>query len=187
MRYRNRAWMMAVGMLLCASGVAMAQDATTIGRLTAAAPMRYHDRMRYVLTVTSILDGQRVQVGVDNTDAADKSYKVEPKPELLEQIKTVSPGDVVKIVYSNEGDKTHMMRSIAAYPMEPGMELPNAYLFHEMYDHSENHKSLSLVDAKRFDQVISFALPNKKDSAGAMVPIRSSPPRSGSSKTARLC
>lgn len=168
MRYRTATWATAIGMVLSFASLVTADEGVTIGQLTSAAPMRYHDRMRYVLTVASSVDGERVQVGVENAD--EKAYKVEPKADLLEQIKTVSPGDMVKIIYTTENDKTHMMRSIAAYSMQPGMELPNAYLFHEMYDHSENQKTLSLVDAKRFDQVISFALPNKKDGAGAAVP-----------------
>ncbi len=114
------------------------------------------------------IDGAPVQVGITNKD--EKGYKVDPVTDILDQIKAVAPGDMVKVIYTIESDKTHMMRSIAAYPMQPGMELPNAYLFHEMYDHSENHNVLTLVDAKRFDKVTSFALPNKKDSTGAMAP-----------------
>src|ERR1700683_5141125 len=63
-----------------------------------------------------------------------------------------------------------MMKSIAAYPMQPGMELPNAYLFKEMYDHTEQTETKTLVDLKRFDDVVTFSLPTKKNSSGAMAP-----------------
>jgi len=164
--------MMAVVLLclFCGDTLAIVKDDASVGRLDSASVMRYHDRMRYVLTIDTA-DGKVLRVGVENNNAAngkDESYKADPKTELVDQIKAVAPGDIVKIEYTTQDDGTNMMRSIAPYAMQPGMELPNAYLFKEMYDHTEQTRTQTLVDLKRFDDVVTFSLPTKKDSSGAM-------------------
>jgi hypothetical protein len=174
MQSRAKIWMTAVGLLCLFSGEALAivKDDAAVGRLDSASVMRYRGRMRYVLTLDTV-DGKVIRVGVQNKDAPnsqDEAYKADPQTELVDQIKAVAPGDIVKLEYTMEEDGTYMMKSIAPYPMEPGMELPNAYLFKEMYDHTEQTATKTLVDLKRFDDVVTFSLPAKKDSSGAMAP-----------------
>jgi hypothetical protein len=174
MHHRAKIWMTAVALLclFCCQRFALAKDDTSVGKLVSADTMRYRGRLRIVLTVGTV-DGKVLRIGVQNNDAPhskDESYTVDPKAELLEQIKAVNPGDIVKIEYTEEDDGTQMMKTIAAYPMQPGMELPNAYLFKEMYDHTEQTGTKTLVDLKRFDDVVTFGLAKKKDATGAMAP-----------------
>ncbi len=158
--------------LFCGPRLALAKDDAAVGKLVSADAMQYRGRMRYVLTLATV-DGKALRIGVENKKAAngkDEVYKPDPETKSLDQIKAVSPGDIVKIAYTIEDDGTNMMKTIAPYPIQPGMELPNAYLFKEMYDHTEQTETSKWVDLKRFDDVITFSMPTKKDASGAMAP-----------------
>jgi hypothetical protein len=142
-------------------------DTTVVARLDGAGNLQMGGKPRLVVAVDTIA-GKHLQIGVENKK--EDIAKADPKSELLDQIKSVAPGDIIKLTYAvDDKDKWLKLVRIEPYPMQPGMELPNAYIFHEMYDHTDEQKTHTLVDVKRFDDLLTFAIPVKKDASGAMV------------------
>jgi hypothetical protein len=168
---RGRIGFFAAGcpVLLLASHL-FAADVTVVARFDGVRQMQFGLRPRLVLSVQTVA-GQRLEIGVPNIK--DDQPKLDPVKDRVDEIKAVQPGDIVKLTYSQPEEKKpenvlEMVRMLP-YPMLPGMELPNAFVFHEMYDHTDAQKTQTLVDAKKFDDMITFCLALKKDATGSMV------------------
>jgi hypothetical protein len=153
--------------ICCFAAIASADRVTVVGKLVGAESMNYRDRPRIVVTIQT-LDGKRLQIGVPNAD--EDKYTVDPLLVLLDQIKALSPGDMAKVVYDSYDDKTGMLDEISPYAMQPGMELPNAFVFHESRDQTENQRSFTVVAMKRFEQDYTFMVAGTQDAAGNVTP-----------------
>jgi hypothetical protein len=154
-------------LVCCFAAIASADRVTVVGKLEGAESMNYRDRPRIVVTILTV-DGKRLQIGVENAD--EDKYTVDPVLVVLDQIKALNPGDMAKVVYDSYDDKTGMLYSISPYVMEPGMELPNAFVFHESRDQTEDQKSFTVVAMKRFEQDYTFVVAGTQDAAGNVTP-----------------
>jgi hypothetical protein len=169
---RIRIVFLAVSSLL-ALGVqgALGGDVTVVAKYLGSRQMQFGLKPHMVVFFDT-MSGQHLQMGIPNIK--EDIAKVDPVKDKLDEINSLAAGDIVKLNYSkpddNKPESVPMLGKVALYPMVPGMELPNAYVFHEMYPHTdEQQKTSTLVDAKRFDEMVTFTLPVKKDTSGNMV------------------
>ncbi len=123
---------------------------------------------RLVIAATAVLNGRGIRLSVPNKDDTKPTY--EPKPELLAIIDKLKAGDVFKATYDLKNN-TALVSAITPYAMKPGEELPNGFVFNESYDKREGKLDYQMVDVKKFDQVITLVIPNRKDpTSGNMAP-----------------
>lgn len=155
--------------VLCLAATAMADKRYDVGKLKGAGPVnQYRGRPRLVVSIQTV-DGKELSIGVENID--ETKYNMDPKKDLLDEIKALKPGDMVKVAYDVDAkDGTSFLIHIEGYTIPPGMELPNAFIFHESYPHSEGKRDFQLVDLKRFEKLYTFAVFGTTDTAGNFTP-----------------
>lgn len=162
MRFGWLAAVAAVLLLLPTSRLAHADD--VIARFETANRVQY----RLVIGALAVMNGREIRLTVPNND--EKQSKFDPKSDLLSIVKGLKTGDVVKATYALQNNMA-MLSALAVYPLKPGEDLPNGFIFNESYDKKEGKFDYQMVDVKKFDQVVTMAIPNKKDpTSGDMAP-----------------
>ncbi len=138
-----------------------------VGKFITARRAQFAGMPRLVVEVTSVANGRSVNLAVPNQD--EKKAMFDPNPALLSIVKSLKPGDVVKATFAMQNNSA-IVQTLVVYPLKPGEELPNAFVFGESYDKKEGKIDYQMIDAKRFDQAITFVIPNKKDASGELAP-----------------
>lgn len=144
------------------TGVVSAED--VIARFDGDGRVQY----RLVVAATVMTNGRGMRLSLPNND--EKQSKYDPKTDLLAIVTSLKRGDYFKATYAVQNN-TAMVSALSVYAMKPGEELLNGFVFNESYDKKEGKLNYQMVDVKKFDQVITFVIPNKKDPAsGDMAP-----------------
>ena len=107
------------------------------------------------------LTGSRAsRLYVPNTDQNSN----DPKPELLDAVKDLKPGDVVKVEYQ-QTNGIPVINSLKLVDVKPGEDTPNGYIF-EGYDSSENGPGM--VTLSKYGQDLKLAASPVRGEKGKM-------------------
>lgn len=164
MMMRSRCSMVLAAILLALPALRAADADDVIARFEGDGRVQYH----LVVGATAVIKGMGIRLTIPNSD--EKQSKYDPQKALLDIVTPLKRGDYIKVTYAMQNNVA-MVSALALYPMKPGEDLLNGFIFNESYDKKEGKFDYQMVDVKKFDQLYTMVIPNKKDpTSGDMAP-----------------
>lgn len=119
-----------------------------------------------VLAVEQLEGGRPVELIVPNRDM-NKGDKIDPLPQVLDNVRSLKRGDVIKIELDDSKPKPYVVWA-RPYKLKEGETEPNAYVFENTFRKEEGRSTYTAVVLSRFDEHTTFAVQQKRDKDGDM-------------------
>ena len=146
---------------------AQAADHPTVFKFVGADKKRVKGKEVLVVGIAPVTGrGGTAMLWAKNKDNKDT---FEPDAKLLDAVKGVKPGDLVKVEV--EPAEQDVIKSFAPYTIKPHEKVPYGYVFKNSYRNRDSGgREFTAVVLERMDLDITAAVPMVKDADGAMVP-----------------
>jgi len=119
---------------------------------------KYSGKDAVVVYGVNLLTGKEMQWVVPAVDSKAKQYT--PKPEIMDIVDQLKPGDYAKVEEHTEYNQTWLNR-IDFYKMAAGEELPGNFVFYEAYPDNDTH--VEKITLQKFGQAADVVLPMKTE------------------------
>lgn len=119
-----------------------------------------------VLVVEQLEGGRPVDLIVPNRDM-NKGGKIDPLPQVLDNVRSLKRGDVIKIELDGSKPNPYVV-SARPYKLKEGETEPNAYVFENTFRKEEGRSTYTAVVLSRFDEHTTLAVQQMRDKDGDM-------------------
>lgn len=119
-----------------------------------------------LLAVEQLGGGRPVELIVPNRDM-NKSDKIDPLPQVLDNVRSLKRGDVIKIELDDSKPRPYVVAA-RPYKLKEGESEPNAYVFENSFRKEDGRLTYTAVVLSRFDEHMTFAVQQLRDKDGDM-------------------
>jgi len=127
---------------------------------------RYQGKPVMLLAVEPLSGGRPVELVVPNRDM-NKGDKIDPLPQVLDNVRPLKKGDVIKIELDDTKPKP-FVTYVKPYKLKPGETDPRAFVFENSFRKEEGRSTYTAVVLSRFDEHTTYAVQQKRDKDGDM-------------------
>ncbi len=119
------------------------------------------------LTVAYVTDNRELVVMYPGFDPNSKPVK--PKNDMMEQLKSLKPGNIINIRGILVGGNP-MLTTLSLYQLKPGEEEPYAFIFRSVATTRTGTTETTTVEVSKLARVMKLQLPPVKNKLGKIVP-----------------